>query len=158
MAKVNPIPAGNGAPTPYLSIDGAAKAIDFYKTVFGAQEVVRHDMGGRIGHAELRIGNGLLMLADEFPEMDFRGPKSMGGSPVMLNLYVENVDEVFRRAEAAGATVVRPVADQFYGDRSGQFTDPFGHRWNVTTHVEDVSYEEMERRSKAYTEKLKSGA
>jgi PhnB protein len=154
-AKVNPIPEGNGAPTPYLSIDGAAKAIDFYKKVFGAQEVVRHDMGGRIGHAELKIGKGLIMLADEFPEMNFRGPKALGGSPVMLNLYVENVDEVFRRATDAGATVDRPVADQFYGDRSGHFTDPFGHRWNVTTHVEDVSYEEMQRRSRAYMEKNK---
>jgi len=158
MAKVNPIPEGQGGPTPYLSIDGAAKAIDFYKKVFGAQEVVRHDMGGRIGHAELKVGKGLIMLADEFPEMNFRGPKSLGGSPVMLNLYVENVDEVVRRAIDAGAKVDRPVADQFYGDRSGQFTDPFGHRWNVTTHVEDVSYEEMERRSRAYMEKAKAGA
>lgn len=152
---VNPIPEGNGSPTPYLSVDGAAKAIDFYKQVFGAREIVRHDIGGRIGHAELKIGTGLLMLADEFPEMNFRGPRTLGGSPVMLHLYVENVDEVFRRAIDAGATVERPVADQFYGDRSGQFTDPFGHRWNVSTHVEDVSDEEMERRSRAYMEKNK---
>lgn len=153
--KPNPIPEGNGAPTAYLSVHDAAKAIDFYVHVFGAKELARHDMGGRVGHAELKVGTGLLMLADEFPEMDFRGPKSIGGSPVMLNLYVEDVDAVVARARAAGAAIVRPVADQFYGDRSGQFTDPFGHRWNVATHVEDVSDEEIERRSKAYMEQAK---
>lgn len=151
-SRVNPIPEGNGGPTAYLSIDGAAKAIDFYKNVFGAKEKVRHEMDGRVGHAELEIGTGLVMLADEFPALGFRGPKTLGGSPVMLHFYVENVDDVFRRAVAAGATVVRPVVDQFYGDRSGMFTDPFGHVWNISTHIEDVSPEEMDRRSKASME------
>jgi PhnB protein len=155
-SKVNPIPDGNSAPTPYLSVDGAAKAIDFYEKVFGARELARNDMGDRIGHAELQIGSGRIMLADEFPEMGFRGPKAFGGSPVMMHLYVENVDEVVARAVAGGAVLVRPVTDQFYGDRSGQFTDPFGHVWNVSTHVEDVSPEEMERRSKAAMEATQS--
>jgi PhnB protein len=147
--KVNPIPDGNGEPTPYLAIDGAAKAIDFYKKVFDAREVFRQENEGRVGHAELKIGTGRIMLADEHPEIGFRGPKAYGGSPVMLHLYVENVDEVVRRATESGATIVRPVADQFYGDRSGQFTDPWGHVWNVSTHVEDVSPEELDRRVSA---------
>lgn len=149
MAKTNPIPDGNGEPTPYLAVDGAGKAIDFYKKVFDAREVFRHEQEGRVGHAELRIGSGRIMLADEHAELGFRGPKAYGGSPVMLHLYVENVDDVFRRATDSGATVVRPVADQFYGDRSGQFIDPWGHVWNVSTHVEDVSPEELDRRAKA---------
>ena len=149
MANVNPIPDGNGEPTPYLALDGAAKAIDFYKKVFDAREVFRHEQDGRVGHAELKIGSGRIMLADEFPDIGFRSPKSYGGTPVMLHLYVEDVDEVVRRATAAGASIVRPVSDQFYGDRSGQFADPWGHVWNVSTHVEDVSPEELDRRAKA---------
>jgi len=149
---VNPIPPGFAAPTPYLAVDGAARAIDFYKKVFGAKEISRHEMDGKIGHAELEIGGGHIMLADEFPEMNFRAPSAYGGSAVLLHLYVENVDAVAERAVSSGATVVRKIENQFYGDRSGQFRDPFGHLWNVSTHVEDVSPEEIERRSKAYVE------
>jgi PhnB protein len=156
-ATVNPVPKGFAAPTPYLAIDGAAKAIDFYKKVFGAKEISRHEMEGRIGHAELEIGGGHIMLADEFPEMNFRGPQAYGGSAVMLHLYVEDVDAVTERALSAGATILRPVKNEFYGDRSGQFKDPFGHVWNVSTHVEDVTPEELERRSKAYMEAMKAG-
>ena len=154
--SVQPIPKGFAAPAPYLAVDGAAKAIDFYKTVFGAKEIARHEMEGRIGHAELEIGGGHIMLADEFPEMNFRSPASYGGSAVLLHLYVEDVDAVAGRALANGATIVRKVENQFYGDRSGQFRDPFGHVWNVSTHVEDVTPEEIERRSKAYLETTKA--
>ena len=153
---VQPIPKGFAAPTPYLAVDGAAKAIEFYKTVFGAKEISRHEMEGRIGHAELEIGGGHIMLADEFPEMNFRSPASYGGSAVLLHLYVEDVDAVAGRALASGATIVRKVENQFYGDRSGQFRYPFGHIWNVSTHVEDVTPEEIERRSKAYLETAKA--
>jgi PhnB protein len=148
MANVKPIPDGYPQVTPYLCIDGAAAAIDFYKKVFGATERMR--MGGpdgKIGHAELQIGSGLVMLADEYPDMEIRGPKHIGGTPVTISLYVENVDEVFDRAIEAGARSVRPIENQFYGDRTGQFEDPFGHRWHVSTHVEDVSPEEMEKRA-----------
>jgi PhnB protein len=152
MADVKPIPDGYPQVTPYLCVDGAAAAIRFYGEVFGATERMR--MGGgptdpddKVGHAELQIGDGLIMLSDEFPEMGARSPKSVGGTPVTLSVYVEDVDAVFDRAVAAGATVVRPVEDQFYGDRAGQFEDPFGHRWSVNTHVEDVSPEEMARRA-----------
>jgi PhnB protein len=149
---VNPIPKGFAAPTPYLAVDGAAKAIEFYKSVFGAKEISRHEMEGRIGHAELEIGGGIVMLADEFPEMNFRSPSAYGGSAVLLHLYVEDVDALTGRAVANGAIIVRKVENQFYGDRSGQFRDPFGHVWNVSTHIEDVTPEEIERRSKAYLE------
>ena len=129
-------------------MDGAAAAIDFYRDVLGATERGRMDQpDGRIGHAELELGDSLIMLADEFPERDVRGPKAFGGSPVTINVYVEDVDAVFQRALAAGARELRPVEDQFYGDRSGQFEDPFGHHWSVATHVEDVSPEEMARRA-----------
>jgi PhnB protein len=150
MPDVNPIPDGYPGITPYLHVDGAAAAIDFYTQVFGARERVRMPApDGKIGHAELEIRDGLVMLADEFPEMGVRGPKSIGGSPVTLSLYVEDVDAVFERAIQAGASSTRPVEDQFYGDRSGQFEDPFGHRWSVATHVEDVAPDEMERRMAA---------
>src|SRR5262249_48213188 len=127
------------------------RAIDFYKKAFGATELMRmaDPTSGKIGHAEIKIGDSVIMIADEFPEMDARSPKSLGGSPVGLALYVEDVDAVADRAVAAGATVVRPVKDQFYGDRSGTFTDPFGHKWTVATHKEDVSPEEMHRRMEA---------
>ncbi len=149
--KVKPIPAGYHSITPYLVIKGAAKAIEFYKQVFGATEVMRmaDPSSNRIGHAELKIGDTTIMLADEYPDMNIRGPESYGGSPVTLLLYVEDVDEVAKRAVAAGAQEVRPVADQFYGDRMGTFHDPFGHVWSIATHIEDVPPEEMEKRAAA---------
>ena len=150
MPDVKPIPDGYPHVTPYLHVDGAAAAIDFYKNVFGARERMR--MGGpgdRIGHAELEIGDSLVMLADEFPDMGVRGPKSIGGTPVTISVYVEDVDAVFDRAIGAGATSLRPVENQFYGDRTGTFEDPFGHHWNVATHVEDIAPDEMEKRAAA---------
>jgi PhnB protein len=150
MAKVKPIPAGYHTIIPYLSIKGAADAIEFYKKAFGATESMRMAQpDGRIGHAELQLGDSRVMLADEFPEMDFRSPRSMGGSPVHIHMYVEDVDTVVSRAVAAGAKVVRPVQDQFYGDRSGTVADPYGHVWHVSTHTEDVSPEEMRKRAAA---------
>ena len=148
MASVKPIPDGYPRVTPYLHVDGASKAIEFYRTVFGAKERMRLAApGGRIGHAELEIGNSMIMLADEHPEMNIRGPKSVGGTPVTVLVYVEDVDRAFERALTAGAKELRPVQNQFYGDRSGQFEDPFGHQWNVATHVEDVSPDEMAKRA-----------
>ena len=145
-----PIPEGYHTATPYLIIGGAADAIDFYKKAFGATELFRFPMpDGKIGHAEIKIGDSPIMLADEFPEMGHKGPKSLGGSPVSLMIYVEDVDTVFNRAVDAGATVKEAVQDKFYGDRIGTLTDPFGHVWHVSTHKEDVSVEEMERRAKA---------
>ncbi|MGH2703271.1 MAG: VOC family protein [Actinomycetota bacterium] len=150
MADVKPIPDGYPQVTPYLCVDGAAAAIDFYSEVFGAKERMRMaSPGGKIGHAELQLGDSLIMLADEHPEMGIRGPGAFGGTPVTISLYVEDVDDVFKRATKAGAKVLRELEDQFYGDRSGQFEDPFGHQWSVATHIEDVSPEEMERRSEA---------
>ena len=147
---VKPIPDGYHAVTPYLIIEGASAAIDYYKKVFGATERMRMGApGGRIGHAELTLGGSVIMLADEHPETGYRGPKAFGGSAVSLMLYVPNVDDVFRRAVEAGAKPRRPVADQFYGDRLGVLEDPFGHVWTIATHVEDVSPEEMRRRSEA---------
>ena len=144
------IPPGYEAPIPYLIVQDAAAAIDYYKKAFGAKEVMRMPgPDGKIGHADLIIGGGHVMLADESPQMGHRGPKSIGGSPVSLCLYVDDVDSVVDRAVAAGGTLTRPVADQFYGDRTGGLTDPFGHIWFVMTHVEDVSNEEMEKRAAA---------
>ena len=144
---VKPIPDGYPQVTPYLFVDGAEAAVDFYSSVFGATERMRMPgPGGKIGHAELQLGDSLLMVADEFPEMGGRSPRTVGGSPVIVSVYVEDVDAVFERAVQEGATVVRPVDDQFYGDRAGQFEDPFGHQWSVATHVEDVPPDEMERR------------
>lgn len=132
---------------PYLCCRDAARAIDFYKEAFGAQEEMRlADPSGRIGHADLRIRGAAFMLADEFPEMGVRSPESFGGSPVSIHLYVDDADAVSARAVAAGAKVVRPVADQFYGDRSGTIDDPFGHRWFISTRKEEVSATEMQRR------------
>jgi len=148
--KVKPIPDGYHRVTPYLIVDGAANAIEFYKKAFGASELLRFPApDGRIGHAEVKIGDSTVMLADEHPERGARGPKAFGGSPISLLLYVEDVDRTVERAVAAGAKVTRPVADQFYGDRTGGIQDPFGHEWYVATHVEDVSPEEMQRRSEA---------
>ncbi|MFD4240309.1 VOC family protein [Streptomyces sp. NPDC058525] len=145
---VQPIPEGFPRVTPYLCVDGAATAIDFYVAVLGARELMRMPApGGKIGHAELELGNSVVMLADEYPEMGFRSPKAVGGTPVTLHVYVEDVDAVFAKALARGADALSPVKDEFYGDRTGQFIDPFGHRWNVATHIEDVSQEEMAKRS-----------
>jgi PhnB protein len=151
MSDVQPIPSDYPRVIPYLCIDGAAKAIDFYRDVFGAVERMRMpgDSPDTIGHAELTIGSGMIMLADEFADMGFRSPKAIGGSPVTVHVYVEDVDAVFARALAGGATATRELENQFYGDRSGQFEDPFGHRWNVASHVEDVAPDEMERRMAA---------
>ena len=151
---VKPIPDGYAAVTPYLVIEGAGAAIEYYKKVFGATERMRMDApGGRVGHAELVIGGSTIMLADEFPEMGYRGPKAFGGSAVSLMLYVPNVDEVFKRAMDAGGKQLKPLADQFYGDRMGTVEDPFGHVWTIATHIEDVSPEEMRRRSEAMMKK-----
>jgi len=147
MSPVKPIPDEYPRITPYLCVDGADKAIDFYKDVFGMKERMRMPgEGGKIGHAELQLGRSIVMLADEFPDMDFRSPRSVGGTPATMHMYVEDVDRVVERAVEAGAKVLRKVRDEFYGDRSGQIEDPFGHRWNISTHVEDVSEEEMARR------------
>ena len=148
MADVKPIPDGYPQVTPYLIVDGGDAAIAFYTKVLGATERMRMPSpGDRIGHAELTLGDSLVMLADEHPEMGILGPKSVGGTPVTISVYVEDVDSVFERALSEGASSVRPVENQFYGDRSGQFEDPFGHRWSIATHVEDVPPEEMEKRA-----------
>ncbi|HEY1281183.1 MAG TPA: VOC family protein [Acidimicrobiales bacterium] len=150
MADVKPIPDDYPRVSAYITVDGAAAAIEFYKSVLGATERGRlPGPDGRIGHAELNIGDSLIMLSDAFPDMGVRDPKDIGGTPVTLSVYVEDVDDVFARALAAGATEQRPVQNQFYGDRSGQFVDPWGHRWNVASRVENVSPEEMERRAAA---------
>jgi PhnB protein len=147
--SVNPVPEGYRSVIPYLVVDNAAAAIDFYIDVLGANEVMRMEKDGKIGHAELAIGDSHIMLADEHPEMGYRGPTAFGGSAVTIMVYLPDVDAAFGRAIDAGATAERPVEDQFYGDRSGTFVDPFGHRWNVATHVEDVAPEEMDRRMAA---------
>jgi PhnB protein len=147
MAEVKPIPDAYPRVTPYLCVDGAAEAIEFYTKVLGAQERMRMaGPDGKIGHAEIQIGEAVVMLADEAPEMNFRSPRTIGGTPVTIHVYVEDADAVFDAAVSAGANGLRPVEKQFYGDRSGQFEDPFGHRWNVATHVEDVPPDEMEKR------------
>ena len=143
---VKPIPDGYSSVTPYLVLDDAAAAIQFYTKAFGAKELFRMPIGNRIGHAELLIGNSRIMLADEHPEMQAYSAKHYNGSPISLMLYVEDVDASAERAVAAGATVKRPVQNQFYGDRTGTFVDPFGYQWTIGTHVEDVSPEEMMRR------------
>ena len=149
--KVKAKPDGYHSATPYLIVNNAAAAIDFYKRAFGATELLRMDMpGGRIGHAEIKIGNSPIMLADEFPEMDARGPHAIGGTPVSIMLYVDDVDAVAKQAETAGAKITRPVADQFYGDRVGGLEDPFGHHWHIATHKEDVPPEEMARRHEKF--------
>ena len=145
-----PIPEGYRTVTPYLIIKGAAEAIEFYKRAFGATELLRMaDPHGRVGHAEIKIGDSVIMLADEHSAMGYRGPRSLGGSSVSILLYLEDVDVVFERALKAGAKAQRPVANQFYGDRTGTLEDPFGHVWTVATHVEDVPPEEMRRRAEA---------
>ena len=145
-----PIPDDYPRVTPYLIVDGAGAAIDFYCSVLGATERVRMPgPDGRVGHAALQLGDSIIMLADENAQMDVRGPRAIGGTPVSLHVYVEDSDAVFERAVQAGARALRAVEDRFYGDRSGQFEDPFGHRWDVSTHVEDVPPEEMSKRAAA---------
>jgi PhnB protein len=144
---VKKIPDGYHTVTPYLIVSGAARAIEFYKAAFGAVETMRMSGAGEdVMHAEIRVGDSPIMLADEFPELGFRGPASHGGTPVSILLYVEDADRTFDQAVSAGAKVMRPLQDQFYGDRSGTLEDPFGHVWTIATHVEDVSPEEMGRR------------
>ena len=148
MSDVKPIPDDYPRVTPYLCVDGAAAAIDFMIEVFDATERMRISApGGMIGHAEVSIGDSLIMVSDEYPEMDVVGPKTIGGTAVTLSVYVEDADTTYAKAVAAGATAERPVETHFYGDRSGMFVDPFGHRWNVSTHVEEVDPDEMARRS-----------
>lgn len=148
--KVNPIPDGYHSVTPYMVVDGGARAINFYKQAFGATELFRMEgPDGRIAHAEIKIGDSHVMLGDECSETGARGPQSLGGSPVSLMLYVEDVDATVSRAVEAGAELTRPVADQFYGDRTGGVKDPFGHAWYIATHVEDVPAEELKKRAAA---------
>jgi PhnB protein len=145
--KVQPIPKGYHTVTPYLIINGAAKAIDFYKKAFGASEIMRMPgPDGKIGHAEIKIGDSPIMMADENPQMGQKSPKALGSTPVSVVLYVEDADKVFNQAVSAGAKSVRPMKDQFYGDRMGTLEDPFGHVWSIGTHVEDVSPQEMKKR------------
>lgn len=148
--KVKPIPEGYHSVTPYLIIRGAADAIEFYKKAFGATELFRMAQpDGKVAHAEIKIGDSPIMLSDEHPEMGYKSPASLGGSPVSVLIYVEDVDTIFKQALAAGGNEQRAVQDQFYGDRSGTLQDPFGHIWHVATHIEDVSPEEMDKRAKA---------
>jgi len=148
--SVKPIPDGYPQVTPYLCVDGAAAAINFYSQILGATERMRMPApDGKVGHAELQVGDSVIMLSDEFPEMGVKSPKAVGGTPVTISVYVEDVDATYQKALDAGATALRAVEDQFYGDRSGQFEDPFGHRWSVATHVEDVPSDEMAKRAAA---------
>jgi PhnB protein len=149
-SNAKPIPDGYHTVTPYLTIRGAAAAIEFYKRAFGATEIMRiTDANGKVGHAEIRMGDSPIMLSEEMPEMGVRSPESIGGSPVTIHLYVEDVDALVNQAVAAGAKLLRPVEDQFYGDRGGKLADPYGHVWWVATHIEDVSPEEIRKRAAA---------
>jgi PhnB protein len=155
--KIKPIPEGFHSITPYLSIKGAAEALDFYKKALGAVEIMRMPgPDGKIGHAELKIGDSHIMLADEFPEMGGKSPKTLGGTAVGLMLYVPNVDEVVARAVREGAKIKKPVENMFYGDRSGAIEDPFGHSWYISTHIEDVPMDELKKRAAAMSEKYKT--
>ena len=155
---VKPIPEGYHSVTPYLIVRGGAAAIEFYNKAFGAAELFRMPApGGKVGHAEIKIGDSIIMLADEHPDMGYNGPQTIGGSPVSLMIYVEDVDTVFNRAVTAGATVKEALQDKFYGDRMGSVIDPFGHIWHLATHKEDLSMEEMERRAKAQSAAASGG-
>jgi PhnB protein len=145
-----PVPEGYHTATPYLIVHDAARALDFYQRAFGAKELMRFAApDGKIGHAEIRIGDSVIMLADEYPDMGYRSPRALGGSPVSILLYVEDVDALFSRALAVGAIQTRALENQFYGDRTGTLTDPFGHVWTLATHVEDVPPDELQRRAAA---------
>ena len=147
MTTAKPVPDGRQAVTPYLIVKDAARAIEFYRTAFAAREIFRlTEPTGKIGHAELDIHGSLLMLADEYPDFGALSPASIGGSPVSIHLYVEDVDRVVDVATSAGATLLRPVKDEFYGDRTGMIADPFGHKWHISTRKEDVSPQEMQKR------------
>ena len=147
-AKVNPIPKGYEGAIPYLIIKGAANALEFYKKAYGATEIMRIPApGGTVGHAEIKIGDAIIMLADEFPEMNHKSPQTLGGTPVTILIYVPDVDAFVKRAVAAGAKAVTPVETKFYGDRSGTLEDHFGHLWHFATHVEDVPPDEMAKRA-----------
>ena len=148
---VRPIPEGYHEVTPYLIVDGAEEAIRFYERAFGAEEVMRLPMGDKIGHAEIRIGDSMIMLSDEWPDFGKLGPKARGGATSSLLIYTEDVDAAYERAIAAGATAERPPEDQFWGDRMGSLVDPFGHSWSLATHIEDVPEEEMRRRMEAFS-------
>ena len=151
-SSVRPVPEGYHTVTPYLIIHAAAQALEFYSRAFGAVEVMRlSGPQGKIMHAEITIGDSRVMVADEFPQMGAISPRSLGGTAVGLAIYVENVDRVFERALASGATMLSPVKDQFYGDRSGTLQDPFGHRWTIATHIEDLTVEEIQKRAAAQT-------
>jgi PhnB protein len=150
MSPVKPIPDGYPRVTPYLVVGGASDAIDFYSRVLGAKERMRMDgPDGKVGHAELQIGDSVIMLADEFPDMQAVGPKTVGGTPVSIHVYVEDVDKTFEQAVKAGAKELQPLENKFYGDRSATFEDPFGHQWTVSTHVEDIPPDEMAKRAAA---------
>jgi PhnB protein len=152
---VKAIPDGFHAVTPYLIVSNAAKALDFYQKAFGAKERFRMPApGGKIGHAEISIGDSVVMLADEFPDMDVKAPQTVGGTPVSLHVYVEDVDSQFKKAIAAGGREKRAVQDQFYGDRLGTLQDPFGHIWHLSTHKEDLSPDELQRRSQEFQKKM----
>lgn len=155
---VKPIPDGYHSITPYLIVNGAAKALEFYAQAFGAKELMRMEMGGIIGHAEIQIGDSRIMLADEHPDMNALAPASAGSAGVGLCLYVENADEIVARAVQAGATIERPLQDQFYGDRSATLVDPFNHRWTIATHIEDVTPEEMDLRMQSLRAQTATGA
>lgn len=156
--SVKPIPEGYHSVTPYLIVRGGGAAIEYYSKAFGAVELFRIPApGGTVGHAEIKIGDSIIMLADEHPTMGYNGPETIGGSPVSLMIYVEDVDTVFERAVTAGGAVKQALEDKFYGDRSGTIVDPFGHIWHISTHKEDVSAEEMERRAKEFSAAASGG-
>ena len=148
---VDAIPKGYEGATPYLIVQGAARALEFYQKAFGATEIMRvAGPGGSVGHAEIKIGKAIIMLADEFPEMNCKSPQSFGGSPVSIMVYVKDVDTFVKRAVEAGAKVITPVENKFYGDRSASLEDPFGHHWHFATHVEDVPADELAKRAEAF--------
>jgi PhnB protein len=148
--KVSPVPQGHRTVAPYLSVKDGARALDFYRRAFGATEIYRLMLpDGRLGHGEIRLGDSVVMLSDEFPEFGTKGPQTLGGTPVNIHLYVDDVDAFCKKAVAAGAIERKPVMDQFYGDRSGQLEDPFGHLWWVATHKEDIAPEELQKRAAA---------
>jgi PhnB protein len=158
LLAVPPIPAGYHSATIYLIVKGGARAIEFYKSAFGAVELMRMEgPNGTIGHAEIKIGDSPIMLADEFPEMGHKSPTTLGGAGAAVLLYVNDCDAVFAKAVELGATVMKPIADQFYGDRSGTVIDPFGHQWTIATHIEDVPPEEMEKRHDEFMKKMAEG-